>query len=570
MATAATPFGDDRVARTMLARVFGAVPEGLHIVLFRLNPARSVSFDEVNAAAANAAGQPNVWVHVGLTRAPFEGGDRPDVTEIDGLSGLWADLDVAHPVHKKAGLPATREAALEIVRAMRLPPGLIVDSGHGIQVWWPFSEPWIFEDAAERRRAQILARAWAITIRDRAKALGYTVDMVSDIARVLRVAGTVNDKRHIVADALPVRTTILEQSAATINEDDALSVLLDGAWEQAERDVDLKKGAGRTTVGDITLDPIAEPPFDKFWALLEGDQKFKQSWDRKRKDMGESPSEYDMSLANFAVRAGWSDQEVVNLLIAWRRRHGESLKLDRPDYYALTVGKNRQRWQQEAETAQTIEEMASTPTTEDGEVDREKIRAMLSSVLGVEVKRFVQHRSAQPKYRLETDTASIVIGDSAAVLSQSKFRAQVFAIARKVLPKFKDREWEQIVRGLGELCEVEDIGEEATERGQARTWIASYLAAHPPLEDRDEAAKKGTAFVRDGATYVFGHELRKWLVVSEFDRVTPHEMGSLLKHFGCAPVRVNVKLRDRWTTKSAWKIPPPEPVEDLGGSRAGV
>jgi hypothetical protein len=570
MAAAVTPFGEDRVARAMLARVFGEVPDGYHLVLFRLDPPRTVSFTDVTDAADNAAGQSNVWVHVGLTRKAFSGGERPDVTRIDALCGLWADLDVQHPVHKKAGLPPNRAAALEIVRAMRLPPGVIVDSGHGIQVWWPFAEPWTFDDAAERRRAQILARAWAITLRDRAKALGYTVDMVSDIARVLRVAGTVNDKRHIVADSAPVGVTVLEQSAATISEDDALSVLLDGSWEQAERDVDMKKGSTKGTYGDIVLDPIAEPPFDKFLALLEAEQKFRQSWDRKRKDMGDSPSEYDMSLANFAVRAGWSDQEVVNLLIAWRRRHGEQLKLDRPDYYALTVGKNRQRWQQEAETAQTIEEIAATPITEDGEVDREKIRAMLSSVLGVEVRRFVQHRSAQPKYRLETDTASIVIGDSAAVLSQTKFRAQVFAIARKVLPKFKDREWEPIIRGLGELCELEDIGEEATERGQARTWIASYLAAHPPLEDRDEAAKKGTAFVRDGATFIFGHELRKWLVVSEFDRVTPHEMGSLLKHFGCAPVRVNVKLRDRWTTKSAWKVPPPDPIEDLGGNRASV
>lgn len=559
------PMDDIRTARVLFQAAFGAKPDDLYVVVGTLSPVVMRSFTDIDAAARYAAGKADIYVHVGLANREYAGATRPKAVEIAGLSGVWADIDIVDPVHKKQGYASTVPAALEIVRAMGLPPGLVIQSGHGLHVWWPFAEPWIFESPEDRRRAEITARAWAITLRERSKALGYMIDMVSDISRVLRVPGTVNargqDRRAV---------TIISQDQVTVSEDDISSVLLDGAWEEAERDVDLKKGTVRNEIGDIVLDPTAEPPFDKFWALLEGDPKFKQTWDKKRKDMGESASEYDMSLANTAVRTGWSDQETANLMIAWRRRHGENLKLDRPDYYALTIGKNRQRWQQEAETAQTIEEMAATPITEDGEVDREKIRAMLSSVLGVEVKRFVQHRSAQPKYRLETDTASIVIGDSAAVLSQTKFRAQVFAIARKVLPKFKDREWEQIVRGLGDLCEVEDIGEEATERGQARTWIASYLAAHPALEDRDEAAKKGTAFVRDGSTFIFGHELRKWLVVSEFDRITPHEMGSLLKHFGCAPVRVNVKLRDRWTTKSAWRIPANDVTGEESNNNAGV
>jgi hypothetical protein len=56
MTAAVTPFGEDRVARAMLARVFGDVPDGYHLVLFRLSPARAVSFEDVTAAADNAAG----------------------------------------------------------------------------------------------------------------------------------------------------------------------------------------------------------------------------------------------------------------------------------------------------------------------------------------------------------------------------------------------------------------------------------------------------------------------------------------------------------------------------------
>jgi hypothetical protein len=88
--------------------------------------------------AADAAGQADVYVHVGLSRKAFRGGDRPQATEIDGLGGLWADIDIAHPVHKKPGLPPDRDAALAVVRAMGLEPGYVIHSGHGLQAWWPF------------------------------------------------------------------------------------------------------------------------------------------------------------------------------------------------------------------------------------------------------------------------------------------------------------------------------------------------------------------------------------------------------------------------------------------------
>jgi hypothetical protein len=51
---------------------------------------------------------------------------------------------------------------------------------------------------------------------------------------------------------------------------------------------------------------------------------FKASWEMKRKFSSgkESGSEYDLSLAAFALQAEWSWQETVNLLIAFRRTNG--------------------------------------------------------------------------------------------------------------------------------------------------------------------------------------------------------------------------------------------------------
>jgi hypothetical protein len=60
------------------------------------------------------------------------------------------------------------------------------------------------------------------------------------------------------------------------------------------------------------------------YALTEAEPLFKASWEMKRKFPSgkDSGSEYDMSLAAFALQADWSWQETVNLLIAFRRANG--------------------------------------------------------------------------------------------------------------------------------------------------------------------------------------------------------------------------------------------------------
>src|SRR3990170_2907142 len=57
-----------------------------------------------------------------------------------------------------------------------------------------------------------------------------------------------------------------------------------------------------------------------------------------------------MSLANMAAKAQWSDQDICDLLIAWRRKHGHPLKLDRMDYYQRTIATARMGVTEDART----------------------------------------------------------------------------------------------------------------------------------------------------------------------------------------------------------------------------
>lgn len=189
-----------REAHSFLKTIFGGKPDDAYVVVGVLHPSVSMtSFTDLAKAAAFVAGKPDQYVHVGVTRKAFTGGTRPKVADIVGLGALWADVDVLHPVHKKTALPPTHDAARDLIRAMGLPPGILIDSGHGLQAWWPLREFWLLDEEEEHRRARILARAWGITLRERAKVLGYEVDMVSDLARVLRIPGTLNAK---IADAI--------------------------------------------------------------------------------------------------------------------------------------------------------------------------------------------------------------------------------------------------------------------------------------------------------------------------------------------------------------------------------
>lgn len=59
-------------------------------------------------------------------------------------------------------------------------------------------------------------------------------------------------------------------------------------------------------------------PAEKFSCLLRN-RRFAATWERRRDDLQDrSPSGYDLSLASQAVTVGWADQEIVDLLIAFR------------------------------------------------------------------------------------------------------------------------------------------------------------------------------------------------------------------------------------------------------------
>lgn len=550
-------------AETFLSALFSDKPEDPYILIWTLQEkkshwCRNVQ-DALNAVASNVE-KKDIYVGVGLSPEDYGPKQRGLADSVAGIVGLWADVDIADAAHKKTNLPPDSESAQALVQSMGIPPTILIHSGHGLQAWWLFKEPWIFESSEERQEAYTLSMKWTSTLRHRAKEKGWDVDSVFDLARVLRVPGTWN--RKVKGAEKPVR--IIQNNPNTRYDPSEFSNFI--------IDAPIEKPASKKAMaelGPLELNEDAHPPFDKFEILREIEPKFGLTWERKRKDFqDQSASTYDLSLATYGAMAGWTDREIVNLVISGRRKHGDDLKL-RQDYYQRTIAKAREAVRKQR-AAETIEEIAAgSETQENGASEpaskRKLIIDALSAMFGVTIKRIIKYLADQPTYRLETDLGSIMLGEVANLINQNQLRTKMAAACGRLLPKFKGERWENIAQALLDACEDEELGEEATERGQARAWVQNYLEERKPIDDPEQASITKYPFIKDHNVYIFGSSLRQWLVISQGEKVTAKQMGAILRAYDCQPETVYVQVQGKETTRSVWRIPgyiPPEKEEE--------
>jgi len=217
---------------------------------------------------------------------------------------LWADLDCKDEEE--------RQKTLEKLKSFKLPPSIIVNSGHGYHPYWLLSEPYLIATDQDKLKIKRCIKGLSIALNG---------DRTFDLPRILRVPGTKNIKDP--NNPLPVE--ILEFKPALRYK---LTEL-----EQFEVDVE----DVRLTV-DISPDEIP----DRFWRILGEDSKLKATWEGGRKDLKDKTrSGFDMALANLLMPYGFSDSEIATILqVSPSGKEKEATKR----YLALTIAKARQKW----------------------------------------------------------------------------------------------------------------------------------------------------------------------------------------------------------------------------------
>jgi hypothetical protein len=452
----------------------------------------------------SASAFPNVD-HGPLRRCPSE--------EIAGLSSLWTDLDLKSAAHAKL-LPATIPEALTILPPS-MPPSIIIGTGNGIHPWWLLKEPQIFDTDEERKDAARLVARWHSLLRLNAAARGWSYDRLSDLARVLRIPGTLNHKDP----AHPKEVTVLSITDHRYNLSDFEEFLDEaGVPDQEAQEKAARDWADRFADTPLAVDTNARIPQEMLDAWMRDDLRFRNTWNRLRHDLkDQSQSGYDLALACFGVDAGLPEQRIVDLIVHHRSLFARSQRT-RVDYFQRTIAKANQRTGGEGSRNAGVfgalatpapppttgpaapegapvapeEQPAPKPTTPDPDRAKAILCEQISKVLGIGVVRIVKVTGKEPQYRMElAGGEKIEFSNVGKLISQESVRLAIAATVGRIIPKIT--KWDRLAQAMLDACIVEAGTEEMEWEGAARMYIQHYLSETGFIQSHRRPAGAGAA-----------------------------------------------------------------------------
>jgi len=525
--------------------------EGL-ISIFQLPSKKSVFLSEPSEATEHCDSQgvmEDVYFGVGAYDAVSQG--RGKASNVKEIVSLWADVDYGD-THSKSRTPKTRADALSILSQAPLPPSVIVHSGYGFHAYWLLKEPLETGEGAAN-----YARRWVDTMQAIADKMGFVIDPVGDIARVLRVPGTTNHKhgKHVEVE--------IEKFDANIRytTDDIDKYLIEEPDRSGKPSDNGQAVTSSVVVGNVKIDPAATVDHDKLEAMKSADQRFEKTWEKSRLDMkDDSPSAYEMSLANCGYAAMWSDQEVADMVIAWGRKHGLNRmhKYRRASYMnsLLTKAKMNQRHVEALEelslaTPMLTSRNAMSPEEIDGIIDT------ISHALGVEMIRWIQHGMEDASYSLIlADKRDVLIGGVASVTNQRTFRNAVYQATGNLPIQVKQPVWDNICMNLAKIAEI-ILADEVSRQGRLREWVDQYIETNcrGEVEDNDQLRpilQRLRPYLKDGMVFINAGNLTKYVRYSLGEIVKRRDVLSMLRVSGWDRKNVSSRADGKVITKGYW------------------
>lgn len=492
---------------------------------------------------SDAKSKPDVYFGCATCKTKRGANQRVTNKTARALFFVWADIDVAGPGHKGKKYPNDIDAAIELAASIGLKPSLIVHSGGGIHAYWVLDRPVVIETDEQRLQCSQLTEGFQAALRARAAKNGWSIDSTFDLARVLRVPGTINHKYN-------EHVRILDRDPDAVYSFDELNkIASETPLESASKSK--SKPKRKTADAPLAMNAAAEPPLDKLEVLCEYDSKFRVTYERKRKDL-ESQSEYDLALASFAVIAGWNDQEIADLIIHHRRKHNEDTsKAQREDYIRRTIRRSRSNVQFDEAQERISENLDAIREGEQTiEETREEILRDLSETLQVQINEIVKYLGDPPLYKLRTPDGEITIGNVKSILRQEDFRACLADTSSIVIRRFKGPRWDEIAQAILKACIVEDLGM----NDQMMNWVESYIEERHIYQgdERNDAMSQKQPFVYKRRVAIFLDDFRKWLGTMMHVRVNDQrKLAADLRACGAEMIRV----RFGKTTRSVCLIP---------------
>jgi len=469
-----------------LESLWAEKPSDLYILIWTLEHKRSRWFRDLDAAvsAVESLADQDVYVGVGVAGKDYGPTQRCPSEEIAGVAGLWADFDLRSAAHAQKSLPETIDEALGLI-PKEFPPTLVVATGNGAHAWWLFKEPLIFDSDQERRQTADLVYRWQTLLKLNAEQKGWCFDRLADLARVLRIPGTVNRKDP----ANPKPVTLFSHTGRRYNPSD----FEDWLEEAAVPDPAAEGHAGRDWAERFKDKPLvinldARIPQEMIDRWVEADMRFRNTWFRQRHDLhDQSQSGYDLALACFGVDAGLSDQQIVDLIIHHRRMHRQKART-RADYYERTITRAQKRARESSVIDLGVQAPAPDPEAagqtngqaggqaEGTDDDKSRNREQLSRILGVRVLQIIKITGQDPSYQIRLDGVNIECPTVEKFTSQKFIRLSIAAATNRMPPKFKPKDWDTVIDLLMGAVEDQPGGPETELAGELGVYLDRYLS----------------------------------------------------------------------------------------------
>jgi hypothetical protein len=538
-----------------LRDLFGDAPSSDARIAFWTKSTKRTDYLSSAAEGDRFEQRPDVYVHAALATeaAGKSSARRPHAKHAAGIPGVWADIDVAGGPDDPPGklLAPSVDSALEVANAI-LTPTIVVHSGYGIQAWWLLEEPWIFESEAERGQAQRMTQGWQRILRNVALNLGWGIDATHDLARLMRLPGTLNDKGPEGTTA-PVR--IVEDDGPRYELEEIASSAMAAASPAQEPS------------SKIQISPERRFPMTKFDALRDNHETFRGTWEHslgKRETKGWSTSEYDLSLASIAINAGWTDDEVAALISEHRLKHNgaEDTKAQRIDYLTRTIARahqnSRSSERQENQEA-ALDEMVAIAESPNGPPDPSRTISLFNEIIGggregaPVIKEVIQYGDDPDDARyvfVLVDGTEVNVGPYVNLRSPRKLDERLAPMTGFVMNPIKENDrWISALTALLRITQKREEGED-----KIKEWAKRYTDDRLGAS-REEAAREGEPFDEEGWIHVKAGPLARYVRGVMRERVQKADLAPLLRRGGFEQQTVHYETKDGGrSTGSYWRI----------------
>ena len=535
-------------------------------------PATTAGIKNAASAATKLGTTTDVYVGCGIQpRDEGKPGERGRANEVSVIPGCWADLDVGDHKNGRKYLP-TMTDAMSFLNGLPIKPTIVVETGGGVHAWWLFQEPLTISTDEERVAAGQVVGRWQMFLR---RQLGqYDMDSTFDLARVLRIPGTGNHKTDP-----PKQVVALVTDGPRTDPSELMEFAPDDVGMVAISDS--MTGAADGCTVDVVIRAGAQPPAEKLVVFLENVEKAKDTWKRNRSDFPSgdfTPSTYCLSLATLAASVNWTDQEICDLLIAWRAMHcPESMKLNRLDWYAKTIKNARKatgKTSDRAEALGTVEAAAHG----DDEVPEADVLRSVSKLLGFKVLGLIvlsildkSGYAEEPSFIIDIQPpgkppVKVVLPDPDFILEQSKFRKFAFKHAGVVVARVKGPEWDEIAQALRRVAtEIEDVPEAGGLEG-VRSMLQRYLQEATISPELSDAVQSDSCFkAEDGSIQFPWNGFAAWASSSRLVKMTAAELSRSLRAIGCERIgydRRGAAYQNGRLKATFWRMPLDEGAAD--------